>query len=152
MIKETILITGGAGFIGLNLTDYILKNNKYKIIILDNLSSGNINLLKEIIKKYNTKFTEGFTSNSDFSFIKADIRDKDLGYVFKESDYVVHLAAQTGVIPSIENPFEDGETNVMGTLNLLNLSVKNNIKKFILASSAAPLGEHIPPLDATKIP
>ncbi len=151
-MKKTVLITGGAGFIGLNLVDYILKKKNYKIIVLDNLSSGNSGLLKKKVEDNGLIFNKKFSPDKDFSFVKADIRDKNLDNIFEKTDYIVHLAAQTGVIPSIEDPFKDAETNIMGTLNLLNLSVKHNIKKFIFSSSAAPLGEQIPPLDERKIP
>ncbi len=151
-MKKTVLITGGAGFIGLNLVDYILKKKNYKIIVLDNLSSGNSGLLKKIVEDNGLIFNKKFSPDKNFLFIKADIRDKNLDNIFERTDFVVHLAAQTGVIPSIENPFKDAEINIIGTLNLLTLSVKHNIKKFIFASSAAPLGEQNPPLDESKIP
>ncbi len=151
-MKETILITGGAGFVGLNLIDYILSEGKYKIVVLDNLSSGNINLLKAIIKKRGKNFSEKLSDDTELVFIKADIRDKNLDNIFEKTDFVIHLAAQTGVIPSIENPFSDAEINILGTLNLLELSVKHKIKRFVFSSSAAPLGEQIPPLDENKIP
>ncbi len=152
-MKECILITGGAGFIGLNLIDYILKHNKYRIIVLDNLSYGNLELLKKIARKYKANYSTNIEDlKSDLIFVKGDIRDKNLEPLFKRSDYVIHLAAQTGVIPSIKDPFKDAEINVLGTLNLLNYSVRFKIKKFIFSSSAAPLGEQTPPLNENKIP
>ncbi len=151
-MKKTVLITGGAGFIGLNLVDYILKKKNYKIIVLDNLSSGNSGLLKKIVEDNGLIFNKKFSPDKNFLFVKADIRDKNLDNIFEKTDFVVHLAAQTGVIPSIENPFKDAEINIIGTLNLLTLSVKHNIKKFIFSSSAAPLGEQIPPLNEGKVP
>ncbi len=151
-MKKTVLITGGAGFIGLNLVDYILKKKNYKIIVLDNLSSGNSGLLKKIVEDNGLIFNKKISPDKNFLFVKADIRDKNLDNIFEKTDFVVHLAAQTGVIPSIENPFKDAEINIIGTLNLLTLSVKHNIKKFIFSSSAAPLGEQIPPLNEGKVP
>jgi UDP-glucose 4-epimerase len=86
-------------------------------------------------------------------FRKGDIRDRAVvNDVIARQDFIVHLAAQCGVIPSIENPGEDADINIMGTLNLLESAVKHNLEKFILASSAAPLGEQEPPLDETKVP
>ncbi len=151
-MKETILITGGAGFVGLNLLDFLLKLNKYKVIILDNLSSGNLSLFKEILEKHGVIYSENLSDDVSVIFCKRDIRDKNLDDIIKKSDYVVHLAAQTGVIPSIENPFKDADVNVLGTLNLLNYSVKYGIKRFVFSSSAAPLGEQTPPLNEEKIP
>jgi len=146
------LITGGAGFVGLNLVDYFFKtlseqNTNMALLIVDNLSSGNLDLLNSIVERY------GYELNGDrIKFYKMDIGDKEVENVLKESDYVIHLAAQTGVIPSMEDPVKDAEVNILGTLNLLNLSVKHKIKKFIFASSAAPLGEQKPPLNEEKIP
>ena len=151
-MKETVLITGGAGFVGLNLLDYLLKLDRYKVIVLDNLSYGNLSLLKKIITENRATYSENITDNVSVIFCKRDIRDENLDNIFKRCDYVVHLAAQTGVIPSIGDPFKDAEINVLGTLNLLNYSVKYEIKRFVFSSSAAPLGEQTPPLNEEKIP
>jgi len=151
-VKETVLITGGAGFVGLNLLDYLLKLDRYKVIVLDNLSYGNLSLLKKIITENRATYSENITDNVSVIFCKRDIRDENLDNIFKRCDYVVHLAAQTGVIPSIGDPFKDAEINVLGTLNLLNYSVKYEIKRFVFSSSAAPLGEQTPPLNEEKIP
>ncbi len=135
----------------MNLVDYLSNLNSEQItnikrvFIVDNLSSGNYLLLEKIIKNKKNK-------QLDIEFFKLDIRSKDIEKVIINSDCIVHLAAQTGVLPSIENPFLDAEVNIFGTLNLLNFSVKHNIKKFIFASSAAPLGEQTPPLNELKLP
>ncbi|MFO8077021.1 MAG: GDP-mannose 4,6-dehydratase, partial [Thermoplasmatota archaeon] len=70
----------------------------------------------------------------------------------KDCSHVVHLAAQTDVISSIEDPYNDAETNVMGTINLLNAAKQQNVSCFVQASSAAPLGEQDPPVDENKVP
>ena len=80
-------------------------------------------------------------------FINGDIRDKGaVDEAMENQECVVHLAAQTGVIPSIENPVEDCEVNVRGTLNLLQAASGNKVKRFIAASSSAPVGACAPPM------
>jgi len=143
MKAEKILITGGCGFIGLNLVEYFLDKTDYTINILDNLSVGREEDLRKI-KNYDKKRV---------CFYKGDIREiKDIKPAIKKCDFVVNLAAQTDVIESIKNPLFDAEVNIFGLINLLNLSKKHNIKRFIQASSAAPLGEQVPPVDEEKIP
>ena len=140
-----ILITGGCGFIGVNLVKYLLKRENYKIIVLDNFSIGKGEYLEEAIYDLPNK--------NLVKLVKGDIRDKNLcDEITKNIDVIVHLAAQAGVIPSIKNPFYDCEINVIGTLNLLYSAVKNKVDKFIFASSNAPLGEQVPPVSEEKIP
>jgi UDP-glucose 4-epimerase len=134
------LITGGCGFIGSNLVRFILKQTNWKITILDNLTSG---------KHENIDGLE----RSRITFIKGDIRHKRVvNQAMQNCDYVVNLAAQAGVIPSIKDPLFDMDVNVNGIINLLIEALKNNIKKFVHASSAAPLGDQEMPIDETKIP
>jgi UDP-glucose 4-epimerase len=149
-----LLITGGAGFIGVNLVQYFLKQKKYKISVLDNLSSGNYQLLERIARSCRISVEDAFSRSPDtLWFVKGDIRDRAVvNDVIARQGFIVHLAAQAGVILSIENPGEDADINIMGTLNLLESAVKHNIGKFIFASSAAPLGEQEPPLDEAKVP
>ena len=118
------MITGGCGLIGANLVSYILNRTSAKITVLDNLSKGN----KVSI--------EGL----DAELIVGDVRNKDVvDQVTEGKDTVIHLAAQTGVIDSIEDPFKDACVNIEGSLNLLQASVKHGVKRFVFASSAAPL-------------
>jgi len=149
-----VLITGGAGFVGINLVRYLLETCKYKITVLDNLSSGNYPLLKQVIEAFGGEIENASADTSrNVCFYRMDILDKmAVTRVLKDHELVVHLAAQTGVVPSQQDPFKDANVNVIGTLNLLNGSVKNNLQKFIFTSSAAPLGEQKPPLDEKKIP
>ncbi|MCP4221059.1 MAG: NAD-dependent epimerase/dehydratase family protein, partial [bacterium] len=149
-----LLVTGGAGFIGVNLLNHLLKSKKYKISILDNLSSGNFVLLEEIAHSNNTDVEHTFSTNPGrLYFKKGDIRDKAVvEEIVGNQDGIVHLAAQAGVMPSIANPREDADINIMGTLNLLEASGKHHLKRFIMASSAAPLGEQEPPLEETTVP
>ena len=122
-----ILVTGGAGFIGSNLVD-ALVNKKHKVIVIDNLETGQINNLQKAKKK--------------IKFVKADINklNKNHKNLFNKVDCVFHLAGLADIVPSIINPEKYFETNVNGTLKVLELSKKNNVKKFIYAASASCYG------------
>ena len=123
-----IVVTGGAGFIGLHLVNHLLKEEN-QITILDNFSNSDKNLTK-ILQHKNLKIIEG------------DIRKiNDVNNCLKEQDIVIHLAAKISVSQSILNPSETFEVNVDGTKNVLEACKKNNIKKIIIASSAAVYGE-----------
>ncbi len=137
-----ILITGGLGFIGINLTRFLLENTDWRISILDNDRIKVHSLNKEFVK-----------NEERITFIKGDITNlKDVQKAIKNCDYLVNLAAQTSVINSIRDPFEDEAINIRGLLNLLRLSAKNDVKRFIQASSAAVLGEQEMPMIETKLP
>jgi len=125
-----VLITGGYGFIGSHVADRFLKEG-YEIYIIDNLSTG---------KKTNIQFKHrGYV---------LDVEDPQCEEIFRayRFDAVVHLAAQVSVSTSVENPHLDTESNVLGLVNMLHLSVKHGVKRFIYASSAAVYGldEEIP--------
>ena len=120
------LITGGAGFIGCHLTERLVKLN-HKVIILDNLSTGRKRNLDKI--KHKVKF------------IKCDIsKDNNLAKYFNKVDFIFHLAALADIVPSIENPKSYYNSNVHGTLNVLQACKKNKIKKFIYAASSSCYG------------
>lgn len=154
MNLKNILITGGAGFIGVNLVNYLLKQNKYKISVLDNLSTGNLAVLTSVVVARNMSIEHRFTQSPDhLCFVRGDIRDSaSLDYIVKCQDQVVHLAGQTGVQPSIEDPEQDMSVNIQGTFNLLELIRKYRVKDLIYASSAAVLGEQVVPITEDKIP
>ena len=117
-----IVVTGGAGFIGLHLVNHLLKKEN-QITILDNFSNSDKNLTK-ILQHKNLKIIEG------------DIRKiNDVNNCLKEQDMVIHLAAKISVSQSILNPSETFEVNVDGTKNVLEACKKNNIKKPILLLS-----------------
>lgn len=116
-----VLVTGGAGFIGSNLVDMLVDLN-HNVIVVDNLSSGQIENV-----------------NSKARFIEEDINN-DLNDVFANNfDYVFHLAAQINVRESLKNPIKDAETNILGSLNLINESVDCGVKKFIFSSTGGAI-------------
>lgn len=121
------LITGGAGFIGSNLAEKLVKLG-YQVIVVDNLSSGKISNLKDIMDR--------------ITFIKCDVRDKDaLGKIFRGIDHVIHLAAISSTAYSTAHPKETNEVNIGGTVNVLSAAAANNIKKIVFSSSAAVYGD-----------
>lgn len=136
-----ILITGCAGFIGSNLTEFFLKKGT-SVRGLDNLSTG----FKENI---NSALSEASRENKNinFKFINGDIRKYDDCLESTENiDIVLHQAALGSVQRSIEKPLDANSSNVEGTLNLLEASLKNKVKKFIYASSSSVYG------DSKKLP
>lgn len=123
------LVTGGAGFIGSHLCETIL-NMGYKVRCLDDLSNG----FKENI--------EPFLGNENFTFIEGDITDMDTCLsATKDVDYVLHQAAWGSVPRSIEMPIFYEKVNIGGTLNMLEASRQNNVKKFVYASSSSVYGD-----------
>jgi UDP-glucose 4-epimerase len=123
----TILVTGGAGYIGSHLVKALLEKNE-PLLIIDNLSTGHQNAVL------------------GGEFIQGDILDKNLiSNIFKKYSIqsVIHLAAKTIVPESLEKPIDYYETNIMGTLNLLEACKQNQIKHFIFSSSAAVYGNPV---------
>jgi len=151
---KNLLITGGSGFVGLNIIEHFVKAGNYKITVLDDLSTGSYTHLKKLTDLLRVEIEEEFSESSDkIFFSKGNIKNKnDIDPVVKGQDYIIHLAAKTGVLPSIKDPEDDAVTNILGTLNLLQSSVKYGIKKFILASSGAVLGKKYLPFDEKGIP
>lgn len=129
--KDSVfLVTGGAGFIGSNLCEALL-NKGYTVRCLDNLSTG---------KKTNI---EPFMSNPRFTFLEKDIRDLDACLeATKGVDYVMNQAAWGSVPRSIEMPLLYEEINIRGTLNMMEASRQNGVKKFVYASSSSVYGDH----------
>jgi len=130
----SILVTGGAGFIGSSLIDKLIKKDE-KVICLDNFND----YYSPEIKKENIS---SYLDKKNFKLVVGDILDKELlKRVFKKEEVkiVVHLAARAGVRPSLLNPHLYEEVNVGGTLNLLELS-RDNIENFVFASSSSVYG------------
>ena len=126
---KTILITGGAGFIGSNLCAYFLSKN-YKVKCLDNLLTGH---------KLNIEHLLG---DSNFEFLELDIRDYDSCLkATKGVDMVSHQAALGSVPRSINNPIPTNEINAQGFLNMLNAARENGVIRFVYASSSSVYGD-----------
>lgn len=171
------LITGGCGFIGTNLIAHLIKENPHiKIRVVDNLSVGTREDLARVcnfseksgvksqensllltpnssLEKGSSLLTPHSSLSSKVELVIGDIRNQETCLKATEGiDAIIHLAAHAGVIPSIENPRFDCEVNVLGTLNYLESARINGVKKFIFASSGAPLGEQSPPIHEEKVP
>ena len=127
MNDKIIIVTGGLGFIGSNLVEYLTKDNK--VTIIDNLSSGKLENI-EHLKKDNVKL------------IKGSIIDLELKTIFKDVDYVFHEAALISVPESVSNPLIYNEINIKGTLQVLIAAKDNDVKKVVFASSAAVYGDN----------
>ena len=142
------LITGGCGFLGTSLIRRLLLNPKsHNIRVIDNLITGSKRELS-LVSNFRQLSIDDLPKNlNGVEFLKGDILDKELALkVSKGVDIIVHLAANTGVGPSVEFPREDCFTNVIGTFNYLEAARLNKIPKFIFASSGAPAGEVEPPI------
>lgn len=130
-----ILITGGAGFIGSTLADKLLEKNN-KIVVIDNFNDYYSPKLKEKNIKHNL-------DNKNYKLYRGDICDKNLlSKIFEENkiDVVVHIAASAGVRPSIENPSSYVKNNIEGTVNILEVMKRKNVKKIVFASSSSIYG------------
>ena len=148
------VITGGCGFIGRSLVARLLKAGvpSGRIRIVDNLSVGTLQDLEAAVQVRSG--SAGWTAANDGAALHvADIRDgAAIKEALKGADVIVHLAACTGVQPSVENPFFDCETNVIGTLNCLEAARLGSAKRFVFASSGAPLGNVTPPIHEEVVP
>ena len=122
------LITGGCGFIGSHLADELVKLN-FEVVVIDNLSTGRLDNISQLI------------ANPNFTFHKLDIVNfDDILDIFEGVHWVFHLAALADIVPSIENPDAYYHSNVNGTFNVLEACRKKNIKKLVYTASSSCYG------------
>jgi UDP-glucose 4-epimerase len=124
---QSILVTGGSGFIGRHLVSRLLQNNR--VVIIDNLSSGKV---------------DNVPMHQNVVFYKEDVRNQEtIADIIKREriDACIHLAAKTNVADSIVNPTETIEVNVNGTLSVLEACARNEVRTVVFASSAAVYGQ-----------
>lgn len=126
------LVTGGAGFIGSNIVEELVRR-KEKVVVLDNFITGRLENLKPFMSK--------------IKLVKGDLRNRsDLDKALKGVDYVIHQAALRSVPKSVDDPFTTNDINVFGTLNLLVASRDHKVKRLVYASSSSAYGDakHFP--------
>lgn len=132
--QKTFLVTGGAGFIGVNISLKLLELGQ-KVVVLDDLSTGK----RENIEKIEAS-SEAMSGS--FTFIQGDIRDKVVCMqAANDVDYVLHNAALGSVPRSINDPVTSTEVNLMGTVNMLTAAKENKVRKFVYASSSSVYGD-----------
>jgi UDP-glucuronate 4-epimerase len=132
-----ILVTGGAGFIGSHLVERLLEGN-HQVVVIDNFDPFYDSAIKE-------KNLEKAKNYSTFELYREDIRDQDaLNKIFSKNalEMIIHIAAKAGVRPSIADPVGYYQSNVQGTVNLLEQCKKHDIKKFIFASTSSIYGNN----------
>jgi len=163
-----ILITGGRGFIGTNLVKNLVDEGGHFIRIVDNLSAGSREDLSQVcsfieidpsglealyLSSAPAWRANSFEGTGRVELVVADVLDDQFAVRAAEgTNVIVHLAANTGVEHSVFNPRSDCMTNVVGTLNYLEAARKNGVKRFVFASSCAPVGECDPPINEDVVP
>ncbi|HEV2800016.1 MAG TPA: SDR family NAD(P)-dependent oxidoreductase [Pyrinomonadaceae bacterium] len=134
--KRNILVTGGAGFIGSHLVERLLAENSWRVTVVDDFND----FYAPALKRANVA---PHLEHEDYELVEADIRDRAaLERLFADArfDCVVHLAARAGVRPSLTEPFLYTETNITGTLNLLEAARQTGVRQFVFGSSSSVYG------------
>jgi len=138
VVVKNLLVTGGAGFIGSHLVDRLLRTGVDQVIVVDDFNDFyNPDIKRENIREH--------LEDPRYKLIQADIRDRAaLDDVFKKNhfDCIVHLAARAGVRPSLSEPELYTQTNINGTVNLLELARQHGIKQFVFGSSSSVYGSN----------
>ena len=135
MSTRKLVVTGAYGFVGTHLLIAAAQGG-YDLVVLDDLSICDGRYLQQIPHR----------------LVKGDIRDESVvAQALEGAEAVVHLAAHTSVVDSLQNPAHDCDVNVRGTLNVLQGCVDASVQRFVLASSNASLGEQSPPVDEERV-
>ena len=122
------LVTGGAGFIGSHLAELLLKSG-HSVIVIDNLSNGRLKNINHLLE------------NKKFEFHELDIVNlENIQPIFKNVDWLFHLAGMADIVPSIENPKKYYDCNVTGTFNVLEAARSQGVKKIVYAASSSSYG------------
>lgn len=149
------IITGGCGFVGRNVLDYLFEQSisPRNIKIIDNQSVCSKDDLSQLFDIEETEGEWYKGSSEKMTFVSGDVRNTALmDQAIAEANVIIHLAGSTGVVPALKDPMEDCTSNVIGTLNILEAARKNNIKRIVYASSGAPLGDANPPIHEQTLP
>lgn len=148
------LVTGGCGFIGRALIAELLAEGGHAVRVLDNLSTGERGDLAAVAA-FNEFDARGNSADwsAPLTLLEGDVTDPGtVVYALTRADIVIHLAADTGVPQSVANPMHDCQTNVIGVLNMLEGCRSAGTRRFVFASSGAPLGVQTPPLHEEMAP
>ena len=151
------LITGGCGFIGTSLLAALQREGGHQVRVFDDLSVGSAADLGEV-SAFTTVDAAALEStpwsDSTTQLVVGDVRDEALTTaVAHGADVIIHLAANTGVQPSVQDPRRDCTINVLGTLNLLEAARAHGVRRFVLASSGGTvIGDSEPPIHENLVP
>ncbi len=132
LAKTNLLITGGAGFIGSNLVEHFLEDNRINLVrVLDDLSNGYYENIQE------------YENHPRFEFVEGDITNYNTCLQATKGIHKISHQAALGSVPrSIENPMRSTEVNILGTVNILHSAVENDVERVILACSSSTYGDH----------
>lgn len=153
-IPRRWLITGGCGFIGTSLIRRLQKDNPAPDIrVFDNLSVGRPEDLSAVTAFERKPLSSITAAPEGVELVEGDIRDyESCVAACRGVDIIVHLAANTGVGPSVDDPRLDMQSNVVGVFNMLEAARQVGVGRFVFASSGAPVGEVDPPIHENKAP
>ena len=142
---RTLLLTGGAGFIGHHTVEHVLKNTDWNIVVIDSLNyAGNLNYLADI-EILREKYHENYNKRLRVIFhdLRAPFSDTTIALLPKKIDYIIHMAAEAHVDRSITDPAPFVYSNVVGTMNTLDLMKRFDVEKFTLVSTDEVYGPSI---------
>jgi len=133
---KTVLVTGAAGFIGSNLSKKLLESGKYRVVGVDNMD-------KTYKREFKEAHIESLKEDKNFTFHEEDVREFDeMKEIFEEEkpEYVIHLAGRGDTRASVNEPYEYNSVNILGSLNMLELSKDFDVENFLFASSSSIYG------------